>query len=172
MTDEGIVELENIVELSDNQVAHLGMIQGVINRMASNSFALKALAVTIAAAIIAITGTQQNAPVLASFVGLFPVVVFWLMDAKYLRLEKLYRKLYDHVRKGKEWETFSMNVTTFNDDVSPTLRIAISWSVIWFYLAVAVALLVVSYLTNAFKKDFGEWQERVFLVFDTAMFLG
>lgn len=94
---------ESTVALSDQQIAHLGMVQGVINRMASNSFALKALAVTIAAAIIAITGTQQDAPASVSYVGLFPVVVFWLMDAKYLRLERLYRKLYDHIRKGEDF---------------------------------------------------------------------
>jgi hypothetical protein len=49
---------ESTAALSDQQIAHLGMIQGVINRMASNSFALKALAVTIAAAILAIAGAQ------------------------------------------------------------------------------------------------------------------
>ncbi len=137
---------ESTVTLSDQQIAHLGMIQGVINRMASNSFALKALAVTIAAAIIAITGTQQDASASVSYVGLFPVVVFWLIDAKYLRLERLYRKLYDHIRSGGEFEAFSMNTTSFNKGVSSTLRIAISWSVIWFYLAVTAALVAVSCL--------------------------
>lgn len=137
---------ESTVALSDQQIAHLGMVQGVINRMASNSFALKALAVTIAAAIIAITGTQQDAPASVSYVGLFPVVVFWLMDAKYLRLERLYRKLYDHIRKGEDFEAFSMSTTSFDEGVSSTLRIAVSWSVIWFYLAVAAALVAVSCL--------------------------
>ena len=64
---------------SEKYIAHLGMIQGVINRMASNSFALKALAITISAAMIAITGTHQGAPTLISYVGVFPVVVFWLL---------------------------------------------------------------------------------------------
>ena len=161
---------ESTVTLSDQQISHLGMIQGIINRMASNSFALKALAVTISAAIIAIAGTQKNAPALSAFFGLFPVVVFWLMDAQYLRLERLYRKLYDHIRKGEECEPFDMNATKFNNDVSSTLRIAISWSVIWFYLAVSIALLTSSYLPHAFEKDLIEWPERVFLVSDTGTF--
>ena len=138
-------------ELSENNISHLGMIQGVINRMASNSFALKALAVTIAAAMIAITGTQQNAPTSISYVGILPVIVFWIMDAKYLRLERLYRKLYDHIRKGEEFEAFSMNATRFNDDVSSTLRIAFSWSVVWFYLAVTAALIAVYWLPCILK---------------------
>lgn len=77
-------------ELSESHIAHLGIIQGVINRMASNSFALKALTVTIAAAMIAIMGTQQDIPPSVSYAGLVPVIVFWLMDAKYLRLDRLY----------------------------------------------------------------------------------
>lgn len=143
---------ESTVTLPDQQIAHLGMIQGVINRMASNSFALKALTVTISAAIIAITGTQKNAPTSISYIGIFPVVVFWLMDAKYLRLERLYRKLYDHIRKGEVFEAFSMNTASFNKDISSTLRIAVSWSVIWFYLAVAAALIAVSCLPIISKE--------------------
>ena len=141
-----------MADLSENHIAHLEMIQGVINRIASNSFALKALAVTIAAAIIAITGTQQNIPISVSYIGLFPVVVFWLMDAKYLRLELLYRKLYDHIRKGEKFEAFSMNATKFDHDVSSTFRIAMSWSIIWFYLAVAAALIAVSWLQTTLQE--------------------
>jgi hypothetical protein len=145
---------ESTAALSDQQIAHLGMIQGVINRMASNSFALKALAVTIAASILAIAGAQQDAPASVSYVGLFPVVVFWLIDAKYLRLERLFRSLYDHIREGRDFEAFSMNTTSFNKDVSSTLRIAVSWSVIWFYLAVAAALVAVSCLPIILEKEF------------------
>jgi len=133
-------------ELSESHTAHLGMIQGVINRMASNSFALKALAVTIAAATIALTSAQQNAA--STYAGLLPVIVFWLMDAKYLRLERLYRKLYDHIRTGQEFEAFGMSTSQFDGEVSSTLRIAFSWSVIWFYLAVAAALIAVSWLAT------------------------
>lgn len=135
-----------MAELSANNIAHLGMIQGVINRMAANSFALKALAVTITAAIIAITGTQQNTPNSVSYLGLLPVFVFWMMDAKYLRLERLYRKLYDHIRTGREFDPFGMNTAQFDGVVSSTLSIAISWSLIWFYLAVAAALVAVTWL--------------------------
>ena len=99
--------------LSEGKIAHLGMVQGIINRMASNSFALKALAVTIAAAIIALTGTQVSSLSTTSYVGIFPVLVFWHMDAKYLRLERLYRRLYDHIRNDKDVEAFSMNITMF-----------------------------------------------------------
>lgn len=139
--------------LSDEQTAHLAMIQGVVNRMASNSFALKALAVTIAAASIALTNAGQSA--VSAYSGFLPVLVFWLMDAKYLRLERLYRKLYDHIRTAQESEAFSMDTSQFNGNVSSTLRTAFSWSVIWFYMAVAVALLAASWLVQASASQQG-----------------
>lgn len=38
--------------MDDHKVSHLEMIQGVINRMAGNSFALKGWAVTLVAGIL------------------------------------------------------------------------------------------------------------------------
>ena len=143
--------MKAITESSENYIAHLGMIQGVINRMASNSFALKALAVTISAAMIAITGTHQGAPTLISYVGVFPVVVFWLLDANYLRLERLYRDLYDHIRECKDFEVFSMNTTELNSSRPKTLRTAFSWSVIWVYLVLAATLIAVLWLPYTLK---------------------
>ena len=137
-----------MAERNEAEIAHLGMIQGVINRMASNSFSLKALAVTIAAAVIALAGTQQNTSPILSFAGLLPVLVFWLLDAKYLRLEKLYRELFDHVRKGGEIEPFSMRTQAFDKQVPWTIQIAFSWSVVWFYTAVALVLIVVACLSR------------------------
>lgn len=134
------------MNISEREIAHLGIIQGVISRMASNSFALKALAVTIVSAIIAVIGTQADTPNSALYVGLLPVVVFWLLDAKYLRLERLYRKLYDHIRKGNQFDAFSMNTSTFEKDVPNTLKIAFTWSVIWFYLVIAIVLVAATWL--------------------------
>lgn len=135
----------------ENKIAHLEMIQGVINRMAANSFALKSLAVTIATAIIALASTQTNHTPYFSYAGLLPVALFWIMDAKYLRLERLYRGLYDHIRLGDDFESFSMNVTQFKSEVSSTLRISFSWSVIWFYAAVAIALIATACLSTCIK---------------------
>lgn len=91
---------------------------------------------------IADEGARAVIPSSVSYVGLVPAIVFWLMDARYLRLERLYWKFYDHIGQGNECEPFSMDTSKFKEDVSPTLRIAISWSVIRFYLTVAVAPII------------------------------
>ncbi len=45
---------------TERQIAHLAMIQAVIARMASNSFALKTLTVTLCAGVIALVGAVQK----------------------------------------------------------------------------------------------------------------
>ncbi|MGI9406405.1 MAG: hypothetical protein ACR2O4_08545, partial [Hyphomicrobiaceae bacterium] len=46
--------------LTTEQIAHLGMIQNVITRMAGNSFSLKTLSVTLVTAVIALIGAIDN----------------------------------------------------------------------------------------------------------------
>ena len=82
----------------DTKTPHLVMIQGVITRMASNSFALKVLAVTLTAGVLAFTGATKDPDPIIVLAGLLPVVMFWGMDAQYLRLERLYRRLFDAAR--------------------------------------------------------------------------
>ena len=84
------------------------MIQGIITRMASNSFSLKGWAVTLVAAIFALTWTNISRGFL--LIALIPIFAFWALDAYYLNLERKNRKLYDKVRKMDEAEIdFSMN---------------------------------------------------------------
>lgn len=133
-----------MVELTENQVRHLEAVQHVITRLAGNSFALKALAGTIAAAVIAYAGATDGSSPWVAGAGILPAVVFWLMDAQYLRLERLFRKLYDGVRKGEVGEPFDMNFVRYNDQIAPLWPTAISWSVVWFYLTLVVVLIVVA----------------------------
>jgi hypothetical protein len=139
-----IAVTSGIVELTETQVRHLEAIQHVITRLAGNSFALKALAGTIAAAVIAYAGSTDNLSPWVSGAGMLPSVVFWLMDAQNLRLERLFRKLYDGVRRGEVDEPFDMNFIRYNNQVESVLRIAISWSVVWFYLTLVVALIAIA----------------------------
>ena len=79
----------------ENKVAHLEMIQRVITRMASNSFLIKRWSVTLVAALFALTAVNMN--VLFTCLAFFPIFMFWALDAYFLRQERLFRKLYDHV---------------------------------------------------------------------------
>ena len=105
----------------ENKRAHLEMIQGVINRMASNSFMLKGWSITLVSVLLAFSAKEL---VLATaLVALVPALSFWALDAYYLRQEKLFRKLYEVVvdqleGENTEVQAFSMNTEPVASKVS------------------------------------------------------
>ena len=127
-------------------IAHLTMLQDVIARMGANSFTLKALAATFGSAAVAVMATVETPSPYYAVAAIVPMIIFWLMDAQYLRLERAYRKLYDHVRKGEEVEAYSLEATPFMKDTASSLRLAVSWSVSWFYVAILMSLGMVAFL--------------------------
>lgn len=89
------------------KLKHLEMIQGIINRMASNSFLLKGWSLTLVAALGALSAEKTN----PLFIGVaaVPCIVFWGLDGYFLHQERLYRRHYDEVRvKKPEDIDFSM----------------------------------------------------------------
>ncbi|MDF2234543.1 hypothetical protein P2H44_18435 [Albimonas sp. CAU 1670] len=126
------------------RIAHLTMIQGVIARMGSNSFTLKALSATFGSASVAIMASADNPSSIYAVAAIVPMAIFWFMDAKYLRLEKAYRTLYDRVRKSDEIEAYSLDAREILKDTPSAIRLALSWSVCWFYIAILLALGAVS----------------------------
>lgn len=87
-------------EASDNQVKHLEMIQAVIARLGSNGFVIKGWAITVAGAFLAFA-VNRNKWGLAT-AGVVPTFLFWMLDASFLRSERLFRDLFDRVRIGLE----------------------------------------------------------------------
>ena len=91
---------------------HLEFIQGIVNRLATDSFRLKGWTVVLISALIVLLvreGRIELAPV-----ALVPVVIFWGLDGYFLWQERLFRALYDHVRQKEESEIdFSMDVSPF-----------------------------------------------------------
>ena len=72
---------------------HLNIVQGVIQRMAENSRACKVWCVTLVAAtlvLVARTGEPQHA-----LLALVPTVLFCVLDAYYLALERAFRTAYN-----------------------------------------------------------------------------
>lgn len=101
----------------DNKIKHLEMIQGIVDRMASNSFMLKGWCVTLIVAIIAISIKESN--IRLYFITLIPLLAFWVLDSYYLYQEKLFRRLYDDIRKKDENAIdFSMNTEKFKKEES------------------------------------------------------
>ena len=135
-------------EPTDKEVRHLEFIQGVINRMATNSFTLKALAGTITAAVLAYAGAAKNAQPLLVLAGIIPVGMFWYLDARYLQLEESFRALYDAVRKGQVQEPFDMNFKPHATKVRSRPKCWWSWSARNFHLTLFVVLIILAVVLN------------------------
>ena len=124
----------------DRKIKHLEFIQGVINRLASDSFRMKGWCVVLVAALFVLLA--REGPIEFIAVALVPVIAFWGLDGYFLWQERLYRALYDHVRALEEDELdFSMNVSPFKTGRPRTWPSAtFSRTLLVFYGALAVAV--------------------------------
>lgn len=126
------------------KIAHLTFIQGVINRMAANSFLVKGWTVALVAALLAIAADKVTFSYL--LVVSVPVILFWGLDTYYLTQEKLYRELYKDVAK-KNLIDFDMDASGLKSQIPSLLSVAKSISVGPFY-AVILLLLTVMYFRS------------------------
>lgn len=128
----------------DSKIAHLTFVQGVINRMAANSFLVKGWTIALVAALLAIGPDKLTFSYL--IIVLVPVLLFWWLDAFYLQQETLYRKLYEVVASKEDQNIdFDMRVEGFRSQIKSFKKIAISKSVLPFYIVI-LGLLVVMYI--------------------------
>lgn len=100
---------------SEAKIKHLEFIQGVINRLAANSFLLKGWTITLTAALFAFAA--QDADLAFAFIAPFSAFAFWGLDAYYLRQERLYRLLYHDVAIAPE--DGSSTIPPYSLNVSP-----------------------------------------------------
>lgn len=95
--------------LGGDRIKHLEFIQAVITRLANNSFLVRGWTMTVAGAFFALVASKP-APWTAA-AGLVPILAFWLLDGYFLWQERLFRCLYDAVRRrDPQVEPMSMNV--------------------------------------------------------------
>ena len=129
----------------DNKIKHLEFIQGVINRLASDSFRMKGWCVVLVAALFILLAREGRIEFIA--VALIPIIAFWWLDGYFLWQERLYRALYNHVRTlTADQIDFSMDVGAFKTGPARnSLGATLSLTVFIFYgaLALAVCLAVV-----------------------------
>ena len=92
----------------EEKLKHLELIQGVVNRLSTNSFLLKGWSVVLVSALFALSAPKANVDFI--YLAYFPAFIFWGLDGFFLGQEKMYRDLYDSVRvKNSEDIDFSMN---------------------------------------------------------------
>lgn len=126
-------------------VKHLEMIQGIISRMAQVSFIIKGWTVTLVAGLLAFAANSECW--YYSLLALLPALVFWGLDAFYLRQERLFRCLYDRVRLGpkdSKVPLYSMDTTEYQADVHSWFQTLMAPTILCIHgVVVAVAVVVI-----------------------------
>lgn len=77
----------------------IDLIQGCISRMSQHSFYLKGWLISLIAVLIAVTDKSEKTEKIL-IINIFLILItctFWYLNAYFLRLERLYRKLYEWV---------------------------------------------------------------------------
>ena len=133
-------------EQSPGVRTHLELMQGVIERMATNSRSCKVWCVTLAAAVLVLvarTGEAQHA-----LIALVPTALFLVLDAYYLALEEAFITSYNNfVAKLHEGSLASSDLYTISPAGSVprlAMRSLLSFS-IWPFYALMVATILLAW---------------------------
>lgn len=127
---------------TEAKIRHLELVQSIVGRMAQNSFMLKGWTVTVVAALLALAPQKTNS--LIAVLAIVSSVVFWALDSYFLRQEKMFRALYNQIRKSNTFEGedfFDLNTTAFSAKVKPWFCVALSPTVFLFHGAVLAAAI-------------------------------
>lgn len=123
---------------------HLGILQNVIQRMASNSSACKTWCVTLVSAVLIIVADKGKPDY--AFIAMLPTFVFAALDVYYLAHEKAFRNSYNDfiskLHKKKLTETDLYSVLPKGNMSSLQLESVKSFSIWGFYLSLAVLIVI------------------------------
>jgi len=129
--------MENKENIKDFMIKELEIIQGIINRMAHNSFLIKGWTITLVVVTLLLQGNK--------YYTFIPILVFWFLDAYFLRLERLYRRLYNWVKDNRlktEDFLFDLNYKRFEKEEQSILRIMFSITLSLFYGSIFILTLI------------------------------
>lgn len=131
----------------ENKRKHLEFIQNIISRMAGNLFFLRGWTITLIGALLALFSKGNNSNYIIGFLVVL-TFIFWILDGYFLSQERLFRDLYNHVRKLKEEEIdFSMDISDYKKYKKNTLIFSMfSSTLLVFYLPLIGVALFILYL--------------------------
>lgn len=115
--------------------------------MAGNLFFLRGWTITIIGTLLVVFSKSNNSEYIISFLGIL-ILIFWILDGYFLSQERLFKDLYDYVRKLKEEEIdFSMDTKEYQKYKKNTVIYAMfSSTLLIFYLPLVGAVLFIIYL--------------------------
>lgn len=124
-------------------LAHINLLQGVINRLATSSVSCKTWCLTLVAALLSLAGSAHIPAIVT--VALAAVLIFGFMDTRYLAQERAYRALYERTVTAIREQSYSRAIVfdahapgSFGQFCSALT----SWSIFPVYLSLILAYIV------------------------------
>lgn len=129
-------------DYTSERIKHLELIQAVVTRMAGASASMKRYCIIAAAAGFAIHKSLGNSHAVLAVILL--VIVFWLLDARYLQQEKWFRDIYNAVRAEprNQIPDFRLTPDAPTRSASGITFCIINWSTAGLYLPIVVLLIL------------------------------
>lgn len=95
----------------------------------------------------------KDSQLLFVYLAYFPAIAFWYLDGYFLYQERLFRKLYDHVRELSEEEIdFSMNTQPLQDQVETLVEVTLSKTLLAFHGVILISIILVTCVSMYLKQ--------------------
>ena len=93
----------------------IDLIQSCISRMAQNSFMVKGWVITLVAACCAVSSLNSSEWKILFIFGALAIILFWYLDAYFLKMERLYRFKYEWVINNRlKKDEFAFDLNPYN----------------------------------------------------------
>lgn len=79
------------------RLRYLADTHAIIARLSQNSFVIRGWSVTLVSIIVALVTTQRPIGTALTLLAVPPALIFWALDAYYVRRERLFRRLYGEI---------------------------------------------------------------------------
>lgn len=123
----------------------IDLIQDCIKRMANNSFLLKGWTISLVSIILTFSPKNISQVFLGSIM-LVIVIAFWSLDAYFLRLERMYRKMYNWVlnerKNGNTTYEYDLDPSRFKSQVEKITCVMLSKTLFLFYGVILVPVII------------------------------
>jgi hypothetical protein len=130
ISDEGLIVDIDIIH------KEIDLVQACICRMSKNSFLIKGWSITITGILLTIAQATSRSSLLVLTI-LLPLLCFWYLDAYFLRLERMYRKLYEWIlvarQNGDKSFLYDLNPHRFSSEVESISKTMLSCSIRYYY---------------------------------------
>lgn len=138
----------------------IDLIQNCIQRMSNNSFLIKGWLITIIAGVVTLSHENMNVSIFLILV--FATIIFWGLDAFFLRTEKKYRKMYTWMLEQRKLDSrelqYDLEPKRFDNQVESVLKLMFSPTLAGFYLCVLIAVI---FVTVCLLPSVGKWMSDI-----------